>query len=366
MDRRNSQWLGDQCQWLNQFGETGGAVAAKVQFGTGTTTRDFGEYRRWLEAAEFAGFDLLTAGDSQTLWADCFSMLTVAATVTSRPRLALTVTNPQTRHPSVSAAAAASVQQISGGRFSYGISSGDSALRNIGVNPSTVKELGEYVTAMKALTAGETVTWEGNDLSLRWLTDPVRVPVWIAAEGPKTQRLAGQIADGVILSNSLTPERLSLAKANIAAGAIEVGRDPESIEIWHMCNLIFAPTEEAGIDSIRSVLAGTANHVFRFTLKGKGLPEHLEGPMAAMMGDYQSRFHAHPGLANPNEKLVDKYGLREYLAPLGTIAGPPEHCVERIQEVAKIGATNLIVSQFVADQFTWMETFAREIAPNFR
>ena len=84
-------------------------MAAKVQFGTGTTARDFGEYRRWLEAAEFAGFDLLTAGDSQTLWADCFSMLTVAATVTSRPRLALTVTNPQTRHPSVSAAAAASV-----------------------------------------------------------------------------------------------------------------------------------------------------------------------------------------------------------------------------------------------------------------
>ena len=194
-------------------------------------------------------------------------------------------------------------------------------------------------------------------MALHWLDEPVRVPVWIAAEGPRTQRLAGRVADGVILSNSLTKERLDVARSSTsAAGAAEAGRRLEDIEIWHMCNLIFAPSEREGIEGIRSVLAGTANHVYRFTLEGKGLPDDLKEPMRGLMGEYQSRHHAQPGSHNPNNDLLDKYGLRDYLARQGTIAGPPEHCVERIHEVASIGATNLVVSQFISEQYEWMQT----------
>jgi alkanesulfonate monooxygenase SsuD/methylene tetrahydromethanopterin reductase-like flavin-dependent oxidoreductase (luciferase family) len=121
----------------------------RLQFGTGTTVKDFADYREWLTVAEGCGFDLLTTGDSQSLWAEPFTSMTLAASLTTRPRLAITVSNPMTRHPAVTASAAAAVQQISGGRFAYGISSGDSALRNIGVRPSTVAELDEYVRAVK-------------------------------------------------------------------------------------------------------------------------------------------------------------------------------------------------------------------------
>ena len=293
-------------------------------------------------------------------------MMTFAATLTTRPELAITVSNPMTRHPAVAASAAASVQQISGGRFHFGISSGDSALRNIGVRAATVDELEAYIVAVQGLTAGETVDWNGTSLALHWLDEPVRVPVWIAAEGPRTQRLAGRVADGIILSNSLTKERLDVALEHLSAGAAEAGRRVEDIEIWHMCNLIFAPTENEGIEGIRSVLAGTANHVYRFTLEGKGLPEDLKEPMRGLMGEYQSRHHAQPGSHNPNNDLLDKYGLRDYLARQGTIAGPPEHCVERIQEVASIGATNLIVSQFISEQYEWMQMFSERVLPEFR
>jgi 5,10-methylenetetrahydromethanopterin reductase len=337
-----------------------------VRFGTGTTIRRFDEYRRWLNTAEGHGFDMLTCGDSQSLWAECFSMMTFAATLTTRPELAITVSNPMTRHPAVAASAAASVQQISGGRFHFGISSGDSALRNIGVRAATVDELEAYIVAVQGLTAGDTVDWNGTSLALHWLDDPVRVPVWIAAEGPRTQRLAGRVADGVILSNSLTKERLDVALEHLSVGAAEAGRRVEDIEIWHMCNLIFAPSEGEGIEGIRSVLAGTANHVYRFTLEGKGLPEDLKEPMRGLMGEYQSRHHAQPGSHNPNNDLLDKYGLRDYLARQGTIAGPPEHCVERIQEVASIGATNLIVSQFISEQYEWMKMFSERVLPEFR
>ena len=84
------------------------------------------------------------------------------------------------------------------------------------------------------------------------------------------------------------------------------------------------------------------------------------------MSEYQSRHHAQPGEANPNNELIDKYGLRDYLAAQGTIAGPPEHCVERINEVAALGAVNLIVAQFMTDQYEWMRTFADQVLPAFR
>jgi len=341
------------------------ATPPKMRFGTGTTVRNFDAYRKWLITAEAAGFDMLTTGDSQSLWADCFSVMSLAAELTTTPDLAISVSNPMTRHPAVSASASASVQQISNGRFRLGLASGDSALRNIGVRAAKVREIEDYARAVQQATSGGPASWEGTTFSLHWLEDPTPVPVWIAAEGPRMQRMAGRVADGVILSNCLTPERLEIALANIGDGAAEAGRSMDDIEIWHMVNLIFAASEEEGVDSIRSVLAGTANHVYRFTLEGKGLPDELHEPMTAMMGEYQSRHHAHPGTSNPNETLVDRYGLKDYLSRLGTIAGPPDWCAHRIREVGGYGATNLIVSQFVADQEQWMRTFADEVRPAF-
>lgn len=337
-----------------------------LRFGTGTTVRRFDDYRRWLAMAEATGFDLLTCGDSQSLWAECFTLMTFAATVTQRAELAITVSNPATRHPAVIASACASIQQLAGGRFRYGLGSGDSALRNIGVVPASVAAIERTLRAVQTMTAGGTFDDAGTPLSLHWLPEPAPVPVWIAAEGPRMQRLAGRFADGIVLSNCLTPERLAVAMEQIEAGAREAGRSPDAIEIWHMCNLIFAPSEQEGIDAIRSVLAGTANHVFRFTLAGKGLPPELEPRVRGLMAEYQSRFHAHPGAANPNEGLIDKWGLRDYLARQGTIAGPPERCVERLHEVASYGVRNLIVSQFIQDQAGWMRTFGERVLPHFR
>lgn len=312
------------------------------------------------------GFDMLTTGDSQSLWAECFSVMALAATTTSRPDLAVTVVNPRTRHAAVAASAAATVQQLSGGRFRLACSSGDSALRNLGVPPARVSDVEAYAVAVHEATAGRVATWNGEQFSLDWLADPVPVPVWIAAEGPRMQQMAGRVAQGVVLANCLTEERYACALDNLGRGAAEAGRSVDDVERWHMVNLVFARTEDEGIDSIASEIAGSANHSFRFTLQGKALPEELGPRVQGLMSEYQSRFHAQPGAANPNRGLLDKYGLRSYLARLGTIAGPPERCVERLREVVAMGARNLILSQFVDDSYAWMRTFGDEVLPAFR
>jgi 5,10-methylenetetrahydromethanopterin reductase len=335
----------------------------QVRFATGTTVKDFDWYREWLQCAERAKFEMITVGDSQSLWADPFVAMAFAAEVTIEPSIALTVSNPQTRHPAVVASSLVALQQLSGGRIRYGLSSGDSALRNIGVAPASISALREFGTAVKDLCAGRSAEFDGQELVLRW--GRYETPLWMAAEGPKTQFLAGQIADGVILSNALDRDVLASAKQNIGAGAAAAGRRLDDIEIWCMAAMSPGRTEEDGIARVRYLLAGTANHVYRFHTEGKAVPEQYLDAIAELQRRYDSTAHATPERAEANAKLVEELGLVEFLAGRSVIAGPPERRVERIREVAAAGATNLIVSQFVDDQLAFMDEFAAEIAPAF-
>ena len=335
----------------------------KLRFGTGTTVKDFTAYREWLRVAEGSGFELLTTGDSQSLWADPFVSMTFAAVHTDRPRLAITVSNPVTRHPAVMASSIVAIQDIAGGRFNLGLSSGDSALRNIGERPSTVAELADYIGTLRAMTRNVPTSWKGHDQALRW--GSAHVPIWMAAEGPQTLQLAGRIADGVVLSNSLTSDAITRALTYIRSGAESVGRSMEDIEVWWMVNVVPATTEREGIDSIRSVLAGTANHVYRFTLEGKGVPPERVAALEELKRTYDSRHHANPATASANADLVDRLGLTDWLAAQSTIAGPIEHCVERLHEVAERGVRNVIMAQFVADPLAFMRLFDDRIRPEF-
>ncbi|HSS08240.1 MAG TPA: LLM class flavin-dependent oxidoreductase [Acidimicrobiales bacterium] len=332
-----------------------------MRLGTGRPPTDLSVYGPWAKTAEDCGFEMIMAGDSGLLWADPFVTLTVAAHHTTSARLLVQVSNPLTRHVAASAAAAMAVQQASGGRFIHGLASGDSALRTIGRQPATVGEIRDYVTAIQRLSGGEPVWWDGHKLAMRW--EASRVPVFVAAEGPKTQQMAGEVADGVILSNSLPAEVTEVALSNIKAGADKAGRRLDDIEIWWAANLVFAPTEREGWESIKFLLAGTANHVYRFHLEGKALPEEVKPRIEAMKREYDSRHHGQP-VGNVNAALVDKYGLAEFLASRGTIAGPPEACAERLQELAERGVSNLLLAQFMPDKDGWMHTVADQMLPS--
>ena len=187
----------------------------------------------------------------------------------------------------------------------------------------------------------------------------------MAAEGPRTQHLAGQIADGVVLSNALDPEVLALARQHITEGAASVGRSIDDIEIWCMAAMCPASTEEEGIAKLRFLLAGTANHVYRFHTDGKALPGEYRERITELQRRYDSTAHATPERAEANARLVDELGLVEFLARRSVIAGPVERRIERIHECVAAGATNLILSQFVDDQLGCMREFADEIKPVF-
>jgi alkanesulfonate monooxygenase SsuD/methylene tetrahydromethanopterin reductase-like flavin-dependent oxidoreductase (luciferase family) len=177
------------------------------------------------------------------------------------------------------------------------------------------------------------------------------------------QYLAGQIADGVLLSNALHPAVLDGARRQLAAGAGAAGRSVDDIEVWCMAAMCFAETESAAIHRLRALLAGTANHVYRFHLESKDVPDDLHAALITLQERYDSRHHASPATAEHNARLVSELGLVDFLAGRSVIAGPPERCVERIGELAGMGVTNILVHHQANDPVEFMETFGASVAP---
>ena len=122
--------------------------------------------------AEAGGFDYAWLPDSQLLAHDVWVTLGVLADRTSKIVLGTNVTNPITRHPTVTAGAAATLDEQSNGRFVLGIGSGDSSVRVMGWKTARMARLREAVELMRSLWEGERVAPYGTPFRL--MTAPVR------------------------------------------------------------------------------------------------------------------------------------------------------------------------------------------------
>lgn len=158
---------------------------------------------------------------------ETFSTLAGLAGVTRALKLGTGVVTMVARRFETTVMAAATVHELSGGRMVLGLGTGPSGR-------GTLARLRDYVMLVRAALSGGAVhvdegSFEGS-FRLTLDAGPRSVPVWIAALGPKAMRLAGEVADGVIL-NWCPPERVAEARRLIAEGAEAGGRDPASISV---------------------------------------------------------------------------------------------------------------------------------------
>ena len=139
------------------------------------------------------------------------------------------IENPVMRHPAVIAGSIATVDRLDPGRTVLGMGVGDTAVRLMGKRPATVAELEEAIRTIRGLNAGERLTVNAARPAV--LRHAARVPVWVAAQGPKTLRMAGRVADGVFIRVGVHETSLRLAVDAVRAGADEAGRDPTEVRI---------------------------------------------------------------------------------------------------------------------------------------
>jgi 5,10-methylenetetrahydromethanopterin reductase len=315
----------------------------------------FGELCR---DAEGLGFEWVGVADSQSVFHELYVALTLAAAGTTRARVGPLVTNPLTRHLVVTASAMTSIDAVSRGRAVLGIGSGDSAIFTLGAPPATLAGLEEAVLTLGRLTGGDVV--KRGDRAWRVHRTSRRIPIYLAAEGPRTLELAGRVADGVIVGLGLTPDVVSLSLAAVEHGARAAGRRLADLDIWWFAKTNVADTREAAIAPITMALAASANHAFRFTLEGKGVPAALHAPIRGLQREYDTHQHEIAGAHNAG--LTDRWGLTDFLIDRFAIAGTPTDCVAQIRRAMAAGARQFITTSFVPDPRAFMRRWAQQVA----
>src|SRR5215510_4243908 len=333
-------------------------MAAAARFGIVVLPETLAGFGALCRDVENNGFDWLGVADSQSVFRELYVSLTIATLNTSRIRLGPFVTNPLTRHPVVTASAISSIDELSGGRVVLGLGSGDSAIYTLGTPPATLAGLEHAVTTLGRLTSGDPVDRDGK----RWQVhrSSRRVPVYLAAEGPRTLELAGRVADGVIVGLGLTPEVIRLSLAAIERGSRAAGRRPTDIDVWWFAKSNVADTREAAVAPITMALAASANHAFRFTLDGKGVPPELHEKIRGLQREYNA--HHHEIAEGGNALLTERWGLTEFLADRFGIVGTPDDCLAQIRRAMAAGANQFVITSFVPDPSAFMRRWSREIA----
>jgi alkanesulfonate monooxygenase SsuD/methylene tetrahydromethanopterin reductase-like flavin-dependent oxidoreductase (luciferase family) len=182
---------------------------------------------------------------AEGLGKDAFAQLGALAPQTSRITLGTGIINIYTRSATLVSMAAAALNDITSGRFVLGL--GTAHKRPTEERHSTpfimpFQRMRDYISIIRPALAGKSVTYQGKayavkDLKLHFPAPQGKVPIYMAVLRPGMARLAGEVADGVIL-HYVSKSHIKRLKEAIAEGAISAGRDPSEIVVacFVICN----------------------------------------------------------------------------------------------------------------------------------
>jgi probable F420-dependent oxidoreductase len=308
--------------------------------------------------AEENGFSHAWLWDSHVLWQEVYPIFTLMAAATKDIHLGTCVTNPVTRDPTVTGAAMATLNEISRGRMEMGIGRGDSAQRVLGRGPVSVAHLEQACRVIRDLAEGRAVDLDGTEVQLKW-SEGHRLPVWVAAYGPKALHCAGRVADGVILQLA-DPFIIEWSLRYLREGAEEAGRDPADIKVMAAAPAYLSDDLAHARDQVRWFPALVSNHVVDLVKRySEGeLPDALTDYIAAREG-YDYAHHGRAGSENAEfvtDEVVDRF----------CVIGGPEQVRARLGELRDLGVDQFNIYSMVDDPRAVITGFGSEIIPAFR
>ena len=323
------------------------------------------ELLKMIRQIEELGFDGAGILDSQMICRDTFVTMGLAANATSTLRLFPAVTNPFGRIPSVLAGAAQTVAEIAPGRTKFIIGTGYTSASTIGRRPATLRQMRRCITEVKALLAGETVDYNGMSNRLDFAGGD-GVPVLMAASGPRSLELAGEVADGALVLVGYTAGIVGKALEHLETGARRSGRTLDDLDIVFAVRTCVADSNAEARRLARPVavhwglLWGGPNWL---PYSGLDIPDY-EVPQA-VREVYPDLGHA-PNWDEAIEltQFVSDDVNTQLCDALGLI-GTPEHCTQRIQDMAQYGVTQLYLMPCLtfAPPETEVRAFGERIIP---
>lgn len=357
-------------------------MARTMEFWANITEKDPRLGAQQAARYEADGWDGAVCFDSQCIFPEVWAFLNLCATTTKSLKLATGVTNPITRHPSVTAAAAATLQLLSGGRAVIGIGRGDSALAHVGAAPMELGRFEPYLQMLQAYLRGGSVTLEeagavilgaernfeklalgaGPDGSrLNWLGDYdlPKVPLEVMATGPKAIEMGARTADAVILAVGADPDRIRWGIECAREAARAVGRDPDQVKVG--CYISIVPHND--IEKARELAAPIVASQARFSIMNK----KVVGPASAHQREtfeklsqvYDMSAHGRGGAQTAvlDAEFIDQFA----------VVGPPSRCIERLAELQAIGLHRVTLAMPLSNNDEALEAsyemLSRQILP---
>ena len=315
---------------------------------------------RMAALAERDGWDLLGIADTPGNAMDVWVALTLAAARTERVGLAACVTNLVTRHPAITAGAAASLDAVAGGRLLLGLGRGHSGVANVGAAGSAGPTFRDGLAFTRALLAGERASLDRAP-AIQLPSARRRVPVYAAASGPDALRAAGAVADGAFVNYGLQTEHVAHARELLAKGATETGRTIAELDTWWIACLDCAPTRDAAHERLGNILGFVAAYILGSAPAARGVPPELVPAVHELRATYTTR------RADMDAALVRRLGLFDYLRRRLAIAGTPDECIAQTRAALQAGATRLMFTvSLAADPVQTVELFGTEVLPALR
>ncbi len=306
------------------------------------------------QEAERLGFAVAWAAEAYG--SDAATVLTWVAAHTERMDIGSAVFQIPARSPAMTAMTAATLDVLSGGRFRLGL----------GVSGPQVSEgwhgvrfdapLGrtrEYVEIVRRALRRERVAFDGTHYTLplpdgpgkalKLTVHPVRerIPVYLAAVGPKNLELAGEIADGW-LAIFFSPEHSADSLAGIAAGREKAGRDMTGFDVVPTVPLSVGPDVAACADPIR------------------GYAALYVGGMGSRQQNFYNALARRMGFDEAATVIQDRYLSKDIAGAMAAVPlefvdatallGPKERLAERMTGYAEAGVTTLSLAVFADAQ----------------
>jgi 5,10-methylenetetrahydromethanopterin reductase len=290
-----------------------------------------------LAAIDDYPIDRLSVGDHAGNNLETYTGLGYLAARTNRVAIGPYVTNPVTRDPGIHAAALATLDALTGGRAYWVAGRGDGVLRNLGLEAASVDGLRGAVEVIRALLTDQHATLDGRAMRLRW-PDPAgaRVPLCVAASGPRMLEAAGQVADGVYVASGVLADDVDESRQRVEDAARAVGRPAP--ELWWVTRFGIGDSFEEAFAMVRESLSSIGNHSLRGTdFDARRIPRELQGPLLEYHDRYDWSRKNVSGPGPSNADLVDELGLRDYLLDRFAIVGTPAMLVDRLRELADSG-----------------------------
>ena len=314
--------------------------------------------------AEAVGYGTVWLADER-FYREVYSCLAHFAARTSKVLLGPCVTDPFSRHPALTAMAIATLDEISGQRAILGIGAGISGFAELGIErKKPPRAMREMIDLIRRLLRGEQVDFQGEVISFRdghLSFKPARadIPIYVASNGPLGQRMAGAVADAIIMEACGSVDEVRALCAEVVRGAEKAGRDAGEVKLIARLNACVAVDGRAARDTLRP---GVARLLGRGSLKlataqTQGLT--LPADAVARIGDAPYADGVKPYL--PLLPLVTDRHVDAF-----TLAGTIDEIVAHAIELRRAGIASVIIRPLAPPGGSVeeiIETFGKKIWP---